>query len=127
MSRSSKARARREWAAKQRELLADGLAKYGPRVAELVAEDLDDADLCRGLAEYVDRHRQQHGVGPTWRQLAEQSRPDIADEVDPAGGDLPLRVYADRLVVSLAGAKWVRYGRERGSLRAGPRLREAAR
>jgi hypothetical protein len=125
MSRSSDA-GRRAWMTRQRELLVVGRDKYGARVDELVAEDLADEDLCRLLAEWVTCYRREHGTGPTWRELAEQARPDVCNDVDPAGGDLPCRVYADALVLALARAKWVRYGRGRGSLRAGPRLRQDA-
>jgi hypothetical protein len=113
--------------ARQRELLVAGREQYGARVAELVAEDLADDDLCRALAAWVDRHRATQGTGPTWRELAEQARPDMCEDVDPdAVDDVPCRVYAEALVMALARAQWIRYGRKRGSLRAGPRLRQAA-
>lgn len=127
MTRSDR-EARAAWRRRQVERVAAGRAVYGQRVDELVAEDLADEDLCRHLAAWVDRVRRQTGAGPTWRDLAEQARPDLLDDLAAEGApdDTPVKVYTEALCLGLIRDRWIKTGRERGSMRAGPRLRQAA-
>lgn len=112
--------------ARQEELIRRA-RPYLPRIQQLVAEDLADADLCRALAEWVAAYRRREGAGPTWREVAWQARPDLDDDVTPGAYEPGVRrLYARELVQQLEAAGWVVAGRRRGSLTAGPAL-EAAR
>ncbi|MBP2703553.1 hypothetical protein JOL79_07035 [Microbispora sp. RL4-1S] len=103
---------------------------YGPRADPLVAEDLADDALCRGLAAYVDRYRRQHKRGPRWAELGEQARPDVVDDLGAAAdelGHLAPRVYAELLCQALQRAGWITTGQAAGSMRPGPRYTPPAR
>lgn len=115
----------------RRQALQDAAREtYGERVNELVAEDLADVDICRGLAEYVRRHRREHGGrGPTWADLAAQCRPDALDDIEPDPDRRPpllFRVYAAALCRALAREGWITTGSRPGSMRPGPRVRQDA-
>ncbi|MFI7467385.1 hypothetical protein [Nonomuraea sp. NPDC049646] len=106
--------------AAQAELL-ERARPYLPRIRQLLAEDLADEDLCRALAAWVAAYRQREGIGPTWRELALQARPDLDEEVTPGRYEPGVRrLYARELCQALEAGGWLVLGRRRGSMAAGP-------
>jgi hypothetical protein len=115
--------------ARRQALVEAAREAHGRRVDELVAEDLADEDLCRALAEWVRRHRREHGRGPTWADLAAQCRPDALDDIEPnpeARPPLLFRAYAAELCRGLAREGWISTGSKPGSMRPGRRLQQDA-
>lgn len=99
---------------------------YRQKVATAAAVPLPGGlapdEIGAAAAVFVAHYRQQHGTGPTWRELATHLHPDChatCGHQAPGADRIVPRLHTHRLVQPLVAAGWLQATRRTRSLTVG--------